>query len=57
MSKPLLINITGPDKPGLASKITSIRAGDKVPAVSNTANRYAPADLFVSHTGHQVDPI
>jgi phosphoserine phosphatase len=33
MSELLLINITGPDKPGLTSKITSILAGYKVPVL------------------------
>ncbi len=33
MSEFLLINITGQDKPGLTSKITSILSGYKVPVL------------------------
>ena len=33
MSELLLINITGPDKPGLTSKITATLAGSKIPVL------------------------
>ncbi len=53
----LLINITGPDKPGLTSKRTSIFAGDIVPVHGNPVYRYALADLIVTHPENQVAPI
>ncbi len=57
MSALLLINITGPEKPDLATNIAPFLASYKVQMPGNPADLYALADFFVIHPENQVATI